>query len=66
MLGDVVAKISGQPVDMVLRTRIFEPLGMDDTGFDVAAGKQARVVTVHQRTSGALAEMPNPATPNVE
>ena len=31
--GYIVEKLSGQPLDVFLRTRIFEPLGMKDTGF---------------------------------
>jgi CubicO group peptidase (beta-lactamase class C family) len=62
VLGDVIAKVSGQPIDAFLRARIFEPLGMRETGFDVPAGKHTRVVTVNQRTNGVLAELPNPAT----
>jgi methyl acetate hydrolase len=60
--GDVIAKVSGQPIDAVLRARIFEPLGMRETGFDVPADKHARVVTLHVRTDGVLAELPNPST----
>jgi CubicO group peptidase (beta-lactamase class C family) len=62
VLGDIVAKVSGQPIDSFLRARIFEPLGMRETGFDVPPEKHARVVTVSQRTNGVLAEQPNPAT----
>src|SRR5262252_7866461 len=35
--GYVVEKLSGQPLDVFLRTKIFEPLGMKDTGFSVDA-----------------------------
>lgn len=33
VLGVLLARASGQPLEEVLRTRIFEPLGMRDTGF---------------------------------
>jgi CubicO group peptidase (beta-lactamase class C family) len=33
VLGRLVEVISGQPLDEFFRTRIFEPLGMTDTGF---------------------------------
>jgi CubicO group peptidase (beta-lactamase class C family) len=33
VLGVLLARASGQPFPDVLRTRIFEPLGMHDTGF---------------------------------
>ncbi|MEO6003480.1 MAG: serine hydrolase domain-containing protein [Opitutus sp.] len=33
VLGRVVEKVSGQPFEVFLRQRLFEPLGMKDTGF---------------------------------
>jgi methyl acetate hydrolase len=62
VLGDVIATISKQAIDEVLRARIFEPLGMHETAYDVPPGKHARVVTIHQRTNGSLAEQPNTAS----
>jgi CubicO group peptidase (beta-lactamase class C family) len=42
VLGYLVQKISGQPLEVFLKERIFEPLEMTDTGFFVPAEKQAR------------------------
>jgi CubicO group peptidase (beta-lactamase class C family) len=42
VLGRVVEVVSGQPLDEFFRTRIFEPLGMTDTGFYVPPEKAAR------------------------
>jgi CubicO group peptidase (beta-lactamase class C family) len=42
VLGYLVQKVSGQPLDVFLKERIFEPLGMTDTGFFVPPEKQAR------------------------
>ena len=42
VLGYLVGKISGIPFDRFLQSRIFEPLGMDDTAFTVPADKQDR------------------------
>jgi CubicO group peptidase (beta-lactamase class C family) len=42
VLGHLVQKISGQPLDVFLERRIFEPLGMTDTGFYVPPEKQPR------------------------
>ena len=42
VLGYLVGKISGMPFDQFLRTRIFEPLGMHDTGFQVRDDQRAR------------------------
>jgi len=44
--GYVVEKLSGQTLDVFLRTKIFEPLGMNDTGFSVDAAKLERVSSV--------------------
>ncbi len=45
--GYVVEKLSGQPLDVFLKSRIFDPLGMSDTGFWVDASKKDRVTNVH-------------------
>jgi methyl acetate hydrolase len=62
VLGRVVEKVAGQPLDAFLRARIFTPLDMRDTFFVVPADKIDRVVTVHGKTAGVLTERPNPAT----
>ncbi len=41
--GYLVEKLSGQTLDVFLRTKIFDPLGMKDTGFWVDASKADRV-----------------------
>jgi methyl acetate hydrolase len=58
----IIEKVSGQPLDAFLDSRIFRPMGMQDTGWRVPQGKQARVVTMHERTNGRLIETPNPAS----
>lgn len=62
VLGSLVAKLSGTPLDEFLRTRIFEPLGMVDTSYAVPAGKRDRVVTIHSVSDGELIETPTPET----
>ena len=42
ILGYLVGKISGMPFEEFLKTRIFEPLGMVDTGFHVPPEKAER------------------------
>lgn len=42
VLGVLVARAAGQPLGTVMRERIFEPLGMRDTGFAVPAAHLAR------------------------
>ena len=36
LLGMLVARAAGQPLEVVLRERVFEPLGMADTAFSAA------------------------------
>ena len=61
VLGQIVEKVSGEPLEQFFRERIFEPLGMQDTFYTVPAAKRDRVVTVHRTTQwGKLVEMPNP------
>jgi CubicO group peptidase (beta-lactamase class C family) len=62
VLGQVIEKISGEPVDVFLRDRIFDPLKMSDTSFAVSPEKLARVVTVHRRVDDKLVEEPNAPT----
>ncbi len=45
VLGYLVEVISGLPFDEFLETRIFEPLGMEDTGFTVPPDKLDRFAT---------------------
>ena len=45
VLGVVIARASGQPLETFLRERLFEPLGMRDTGFSVPAAKLDRLAT---------------------
>jgi CubicO group peptidase (beta-lactamase class C family) len=43
--GYIVEKLSGQPLPVIMRDRIFQPLGMRDAGFYVPAEKRARFAT---------------------
>ena len=56
VLGVLIARASGRSFEEFLRERIFEPLGMSDTGFSVPAEKLARLCSAYQRdpASGAL------------
>jgi CubicO group peptidase (beta-lactamase class C family) len=45
--GRLVEVVSGQSFDAFLRTEIFDPLAMHDTGFFVPADKQARLAQVY-------------------
>jgi CubicO group peptidase (beta-lactamase class C family) len=45
VLGVLIARVSGKPLESFLRERIFDPLGMNDTAFHVAAAKLGRLAT---------------------
>jgi CubicO group peptidase (beta-lactamase class C family) len=61
--GYLVEKLSGQTFPEFLRTRLFEPLGMIDTGFFVPVDKMSRVATVYgwNKEAAALAPLPHDA-----
>ncbi|HEX2102728.1 MAG TPA: serine hydrolase domain-containing protein [Solirubrobacteraceae bacterium] len=42
VLGILLARAAGRPLEELLRERIFAPLGMADTGFSVSAAKLDR------------------------
>jgi len=44
VLGVLIARASGQPLERFLRERMFEPLGMKDTGFSVPTAEIDRLV----------------------
>jgi CubicO group peptidase (beta-lactamase class C family) len=52
ILGVLIARVSGRPLPEFLAERLFEPLGMVDTGFAVPAGKRDRF-TSYYRTDPA-------------
>ena len=47
VLGVLIARASGQPLETFLRERLFEPLGMKDTGFSVPAASLDRLATCY-------------------
>ena len=56
VLGVLIARAAGQPLETFLRERLFEPLGMKDTGFTVPAAKLDRLATSYWASAetGAL------------
>ena len=48
VLGVLIARASGQPLETFFRERIFEPLGMKDTGFSVPTAKLDRLTTCYR------------------
>jgi methyl acetate hydrolase len=54
LLGEAIARITGEPLDVFFETRIFRPLGMSDTGFDLKPEDRGRLVSLFRRVNGAL------------
>ena len=48
ILGVLIARVSGRPFPEFLAERLFEPLGMADTGFEVPAGQLGRVPSYYR------------------
>jgi uncharacterized protein YbbC (DUF1343 family) len=51
LLGDIVKRVSGVPLDRFSHERIFAPLGMSDTGFTPAEPARARIAPTGDMTS---------------
>jgi methyl acetate hydrolase len=62
LLGRVVEKLAGQPLDELFRSRVFDVLRMNDTFYTVPGEKLDRLVTRHQRKGSALIEIANGAS----
>src|SRR5271163_2428082 len=54
VLGQIIQVASGKPYEQFMAERIFEPLGMKDTFFEIPPDKAARVATVYTYVDGAL------------
>ena len=48
VLGRVVEVASGKPLDLFFREEIFEPLGMDSTGFNIEGDMQDDIVAMYR------------------
>jgi CubicO group peptidase (beta-lactamase class C family) len=60
-LGHIVEVTSGQPLDVFLRQRLFDPLGMKDVSFSPGATLEPRLVTAYQLDPTRKARLdPNP------
>lgn len=60
VLGYFVEVISGMSFDQFLKKRIFEPLGMNDTGFYVDEAKKDRLVRVYEEIGKEPGISPRP------
>jgi CubicO group peptidase (beta-lactamase class C family) len=59
ILGCVIEKVSGMPLDAFLRARILDPLDMRDTAFFLAPDKRNRLAAVYSSTNGAITRAPD-------
>ena len=59
---DVLARIveitSGLTFDRFLKQRLFNPLGMKDTGFALLPDRAPRIVTLYRRGQNGLEKLP--------
>lgn len=58
VLGYFIEIVSGMPFDQFLRTRIFDPLGMNDTRFYLPDDKASRLVAVQHNINGKWEKYP--------
>ncbi|MES2795004.1 MAG: serine hydrolase domain-containing protein [Bacteroidota bacterium] len=75
VLGCLVEVISGMNLEQFFKTRIFEPLGMKDTHFNLPSEKTSRLVnlyleekdgSLHKATSGILNTTAGPEYPTLQ
>ena len=60
VLGRVIEVISGQSLDEFFAERIFEPLGMTDTGFSVSEAERPRMTALYAHDPGTATAVPYP------
>jgi methyl acetate hydrolase len=60
VVAQVLEKIEGKTLDAFLQERVFDPLGMHDTGYAVPRSENARVAAVYRMTEDGLVESPVP------
>src|SRR5688572_2444599 len=60
VLSRIVEVVSRQTFDVFLKVRLFDPLGMKDTGFAATGDRAARLATVYRRAPNGLERSDNP------
>jgi CubicO group peptidase (beta-lactamase class C family) len=60
-LGRIVEIVSGKSFDQYLRERIFEPLGMRSTFFNVPDSERARLLPLYRQVGSEMRKAPTPA-----
>ena len=56
VLGAVIEVLSGKTLGKYLKENVFDPLGMEDTGFFVPEGKHSRIATLYHINEGLKPE----------
>ncbi|MBR1207834.1 MULTISPECIES: serine hydrolase [unclassified Bradyrhizobium] len=65
--GQIVESIAGRRLGEVFKTRIFEPLGIQDTAFELTDAMRRRLAGIHARNAdGSLTPMDFELPPNPE
>ncbi|SDS45465.1 CubicO group peptidase, beta-lactamase class C family [Opitutus sp. GAS368] len=62
VLGYLIEKLTGQPLETAMRERVFAPLGMPDTSFVVPPEKRSRLAKVHRHAADGHLEPTAPGT----
>ncbi|MBK8280307.1 MAG: beta-lactamase family protein [Saprospiraceae bacterium] len=58
VLGYFIEIVSGMPFDRFLRTRIFDPLGMNDSWFYLPEAKSSRLVSIQKKENNSWIKYP--------
>jgi CubicO group peptidase (beta-lactamase class C family) len=64
VLGLIVEKLTGTPLENYYQEHIFKPLGMVDTSYGVTTAKQVRLSTSYRVVDGKRQEQPKPTLPD--
>jgi CubicO group peptidase (beta-lactamase class C family) len=59
VLSRIVEITSGQTFDRFLKQRLFDPLGMKDTGFALLPDRASRIVPLYRRAQNGLEKLPD-------
>lgn len=58
VLGYFIEVVSGMPFDQFLQTRIFDPMGMKNTGFYLNEAQGKKLVTIHRKVNNKWEAFP--------
>ncbi len=63
ILARLIEVFTGQSPDQFLKERIFDPLGMTDTGYNITDGNEGRKAVLYDRQEDGTLKMHNNQTP---